>query len=317
MKREKWIAEALSAWLDEALRTESDVASVGLPPMDVRHFLACLAKAKGFRAEDFSLALAGFGVDETGLRVLVNKAGLRQLAHVAVDLNTAAAWRNAHQQHPRIIALARGRHPGVHTLRHFAPARSRELARAILRRAAQDETFTKGNSRHRELLERLAEARELEPLCSLESVADFLAAWENHTVTSAEEAPLRALPVLGLLADDQLFEKAQNLELRLERNLDLTGKVLDVRRHQLAAMRERFAKRKDRASDSVSWICSTVSRCSSESRHRKLARPLHWARQRRSSRRRKKSCRNRRILRRMTNLSPPMRRMMPTMAKAS
>lgn len=247
MKREKWIAEALCAWLDETLRTESDVAREGLPPMDVGHFLRCLARSANFVAADCSLALTGFGIDETALRTLAKKAGLRRLANVAVDMNTAAAWRNTHQQHPRIIALARGRHPGVHTLRHFAPARSRDLARALLRRAAADETFIKGNARHRELLERLAEVRELEPLRSLECVADFLATWERHAAMSAEKAPLRALPVLGLLADDELFEKTKNIELQLQRNLELTEKALEMRRQELAAKRERFGKWKDRA----------------------------------------------------------------------
>ncbi|HLG14422.1 MAG TPA: hypothetical protein VJH03_07970 [Blastocatellia bacterium] len=128
MTREQLIAQALVAWLDDALRTERDVASEGLPDMDVGWFLAQLAGLSGFPVEQVSLALVGFGAKETDLRALADKHGLRKLRHLATDLNSAAAWRNEHKQHPRIIALARGRHPSVHTLKHFAQAHSRDLA---------------------------------------------------------------------------------------------------------------------------------------------------------------------------------------------
>ena len=200
----------------------------------------------GFRAEEVSLALAGFKLTATDLRALADANGLRKLRHVAADLNTAAWWRNEHQKHPRILAFARGRHPGVHTLRHFAPARSRELARALLLSAAQDAGFTGGRSRHRELLERLANTPDLEPLRSLETVADFLAAWSQHTVSATDDAPLRALPVLGLLADDQIFATSKNVELRLVRNLEVIQTILDARRHQLARLRDQFGKWKNR-----------------------------------------------------------------------
>jgi Holliday junction resolvasome RuvABC ATP-dependent DNA helicase subunit len=244
--REQLIAQALVAWLDEALQTERDVAREGLPDMDVGWFLARLAQLPSFPVEQVSLALVGFGVRETDLRALADKRGLRELRHLATDLNTAAAWRNEHKQHPRIIALARGRHPGVHTLRHFAPARSRDLARALLLHAADDKTFTNGYALLHDLLERLANSPELESLRSLESIADFLAEWSKHARTKPDEAPLLALPQLGLLADDELFGAGTALELRLARNLEVTHQLLQLPRNQFGELRERLKKMRNR-----------------------------------------------------------------------
>lgn len=246
MTRERLIAQALVAWLDDALRTERDVAREGLPDMDVGSFLTQLARLPGFPVEQVSLALVNFGVKETDLRALADKHGLRKLRHLATDLNSAAAWRNEHKQHPRIIALARGRHPGVHTLKHFAPARSRDLARALLLRIADDESFTSGRLPQHNLLERLANSPELEPLRSLESIADFLAAWSKQAGAKPDEAPLLALPELGLLADDELFDAGTALELRLARNLEVIQQMLHAQRNQFGKLRERLTKMRNR-----------------------------------------------------------------------
>jgi hypothetical protein len=220
MTREQLIAQALVAWLHDALRSERDVAREGLPDMDVRSFLTQLAGLlKGFPEEQVSLALVGFGVTTTELRALADRHGLRKMRHLETDLNTAASWRNLHKQHPRILALARGRHPGVHTLKHFAPARSRDLARALLLDVAGDKKFTYGLVPHRDLLERLANSPELESLRSLESIADFLASWSKNAGTKPNDAPLLALPELGLLVDNQFFSPGTTPELRLARNL--------------------------------------------------------------------------------------------------
>lgn len=242
MTRERLIAQALVTWLDDALRIERDVAREGLPDMDVSRFLAQLARLPGFPIEQVSLALVGFGVTETDLRALADKHGLRKLRHLATDLNSAAAWRNEHKEHPRIIALARGRHPGVHTLKHFAPARSRELARALLLYAADDESFTNRRGPLSDLLKRLANSPELEPLRSLESIADFLAKWSKYAGAKPDEAPFLALPELGLLADDELFTAGTALELRLARNLEIIQQLLHAPRNQFGKLRERLTK---------------------------------------------------------------------------
>lgn len=242
MTRERFIAQALVAWLDDVWRTEHDVAGEGLPDMDVGWFLAQLARLPSFPVEQVSLALVGFGVKETDLRALADKHGLRKLRHLATDLNSAAAWRNEHKQHPRIIALARGRHPGVHTLKHFAPAHSRDLARALLLHAADDGNFPNG----RELLDRLANSPELESLRSLESIADFLAEWSKHAGTKPDEAPSLALPQLGLLTDDELFDAGTAMELRLARNLEVIQQLLYAPRNQFGKLRERLTKMRNR-----------------------------------------------------------------------
>ena len=246
MTRERLIAQALVAWLNDALRTERDVAREGLPDMDVGWFLKQLARLPSFPVEQASLALVGFGIKETDLRALADKNGLSKLRHLATDLNSAAAWRNEHKRHPRIIAFARGRHPGVHTLKHFAPARSRDLARALLLHAANDEGFTNGRAVQRNLLERLAQDPELEPLCSLENVADFLAEWSKHAGTKPDKAPLLALPQLGVLADDELFDAGTAVELRLARNIEVTQQLLQAPRNQLSKVRERLTKLRNR-----------------------------------------------------------------------
>jgi Holliday junction resolvasome RuvABC ATP-dependent DNA helicase subunit len=243
--RERFIAQALVAWLDDALRTERDVASVGLPDMDVGSFLTQLARLPSFPVEQVSLALVNFGMNETDLRALADRHGLRKLKHLATDLNSAAAWRNEHKQHPRIIALARGRHPGVHTLKHFAPARSRDLARALLLRSASDESFTSGRIPQHDLLERLANSPELEQLRSLEPIADFLSEWSKQAGKKPDEAPLLALPELGLLADDNLFDASTALELRLARNLEVIQQLLNAQRNQFGKLRERLTKRRN------------------------------------------------------------------------
>lgn len=246
MTRERLIAQAIVAWLDDALRTERDVACEGLPNLDVGWFLAQLARLPGFPVEQVSLALAGFGVTETDLRALADKHGLRNLHHIATDLNSAAAWRNEHKKHPRILALARGRHPGVHTLKHFASAHSRDLARALLLSAANNKSFTGGRIPQHNLLERLANSPELETLRSLESIADFLAKWSKHAGSKPDEAPLLALPELGLLMDNDLFNCGTALELRLARNLEVIQHLLHSQRNQFDNLRERFMKIRNR-----------------------------------------------------------------------
>src|SRR5438552_3190999 len=65
------------------------------------------------------------------------------------------------------------------------------------------------------------------------TVADFLAAWAKHAGSKPDEAPLLALPELGLLADDRLFDSGMAVERRLARNLEITQQLLHAQRNQL------------------------------------------------------------------------------------
>ena len=241
MTREQLIAQALASWIQEKLASERDIAREGLPAMDVGYFLKALALLEAFPSSDFSIALAGFGHSTTALRSLANKAGLKSIRDIADDFNAAAAWRNNRRNHRRILALARGRHPGVHTLKHFAPPHSRELARAVLEWAILNGDIASTGAQ-RNLLQMLANSLQLEPLRSLELVADFLAAWSQLTQTDPNDAPRQALPQLGLLADPALFTKPDALEIRLVRNLETSAQLMDAAPTMLRQRRAQIEK---------------------------------------------------------------------------
>lgn len=193
MTREQLVAQSLVAWLGQMLSRAADAAREALPLMDVEHFFREVAALREFRSEDFSVALAGFGVSETRLRELAEAAGLR-LAAVTDDLHVAAEWRNDRAHHPRILAFARGLHPGVSTLRHFDEPRSHDLARALLEWAKDGSRFC-ANSVQRSLLESLG-AESLGDLLSLESVTRFLrhgASSETRMSTTLRAAHCRTL----------------------------------------------------------------------------------------------------------------------------
>jgi Holliday junction resolvasome RuvABC ATP-dependent DNA helicase subunit len=242
MTRHELIAQALVSWLTEALKTTRAVSREGLPRMDVAHFFTALGRIADFPAEEFSIALVDFGPEATDLRALADAHGLSALREIAGDLNAAGAWRNDRKNHPRIIALARGRHPGVHTLKHFSKAKSRDLATALLKWAADEEMFTGGIGAQRTLLTRLADSPQVASLRSLEAAADFLAAWLALRAERPNDAPRLALTELGLLADPQLFRNLDELELRLVRNGEITQLLLNAPPYQFAKMRERMTK---------------------------------------------------------------------------
>ena len=85
--------------------------------MDVERFLQLLGDAK-LNLSPVSMALVGYGLSDTDLKMQMNNFGL-PVDHLSTDLHAAARWRNAPMTHPCIIALAVGRHPGVSTLAHF------------------------------------------------------------------------------------------------------------------------------------------------------------------------------------------------------
>ena len=215
------VSEALAAWILSRLGDEIDFAREGLPEIDVVSLLQALS-AGDLPAGGFSLALVGFDTTEEELRATADASGLGGLAGVTLDLHVATEWRNDREQHPRIIALARGYNPSVHGLRFFSRATSEQLADFLLGWAENEPVFTT-TPQHRVLLERLRNARGLRSIRTLEGVAAFLAAW-GQAGDEAIGRPRDVLPELGLLRDPRLFE-ADDLAKRLEHNLRVGERV--------------------------------------------------------------------------------------------
>ncbi len=239
MTREQLVSQALVSWLAGTLRTDSDVAREALPAMDVAYFLRALVAVPGFEPQNYSLVLAGFGVDQARLRELAEDAGLTTLRGLADDLYTAAAWRNDRANNPNIIAVARGWHPGVSTLKHFEAARSRDLVQALLEWALANNRFC-ANGAQRELIEVLRRTESLADIQSLESVTSFLAAWSAARAANQNDAPRVALPHLGLLGDPALFADVNKLESRLIQNRDTTRQIIDTSAYQIRTLRKRI-----------------------------------------------------------------------------
>ena len=241
MTREQVIAQSMSCWISEKIQTEKDFLRKSLPMMDVGYFLQTLSQIGGINFSEVSIALAGFGHDTTMLRSLANTAGLAAIRDITDDIYTAAIWRNNRNSHSRIIALARGKHPGLSTLKHFSPSHSRELARAVLEWAKSNVAFDSTGA-HRNLLQMLANSPQLESLRSLEMVADFLATWSHHSQTDANGAPRKALSELGLLADPLLFADPNALEVRLTKNLETSAQLMDAPPTMLRQRRAQIEK---------------------------------------------------------------------------
>ncbi len=239
--REQINAQAFASWIEQNLDIEKDMKRDSLPFIDIEYFLFALANIKNFKPEEFSIALAGFGQDSTTLRSLANRAGLNNLNSIADDFNAAAAWRNSRQLHPRIIALAHGQQPGVHTLKHFATPQSKDLAKAVLSWAVTGDDFAASGAQ-KELLSLLKDSEPLKSLRSLDTIGEFLASWSNYRQIDPNDAPRRALPVLGILADPDVFADLKNLESRLINNLELTDKIMGETPSQIRQKRVRFEK---------------------------------------------------------------------------
>ena len=236
------VAQAVAVWLGDAVRSEADVAREALPAMDVPHFMRSLASIEGLVPKRYALVLAGFGTDEVRLRELARAANLEQLAGISDSLNVAAAWRNNRSNYPNIIALARGWHPGVSTLKHFERARSHDLVTALLDWALASGLFS-SNAIQRELLEALKNSQALGNILSLESVTAFLSEWSGVRTRDANDAPRAALPHLGILADPSVFAHAGKLEARLVLNRDTTQRMIDTPASQIRALRKRLNSR--------------------------------------------------------------------------
>ena len=191
--------------------------------MDMAHFLRALVEL-GVDASGASLALVGYGMSGTDLRERMTALGLA-VGHVTADLHVAAKWRNDPTAHPNIVALARGRHPGVSTLAHFPRGDTRGFARDLLRWASEPDADLTPTVPQRALLSALAENASLEPLVSLSAVTDFLATWEEGRLDDELGAPRRALPHLGMLPDRNVLVAPDAIAERLLRNFNLTQEI--------------------------------------------------------------------------------------------
>lgn len=254
MSREAYIARAVALQVAAAIREGGHFFCEQLPPMEIARFLAVLA-AETYDASDVSLALVGYQLSDTNLHEEVRAARL-VIGSVTTDLHVAAKWRNEPHDHPTIIALATGRHPGVSTLAHFQQGTPRGFALELLKwaqkssgastpqQATPGSTPTQGvlatTPQQKALLETLAnENPDLSPLISLSGVAEFLSEWEKQRVTSELDAPRRALPRLGMLPDRNLLSASNEIAERLLKNFNLTQDITKMPARRLEDVRRR------------------------------------------------------------------------------
>ncbi len=245
MNQAEYISQAVASWILERLKKESDFSCEGLPSLDVSHFFRCLAADPAFPQENFSIALAGFGMPTSELENQARRAGFSRIVAVSDDLHIAAEWRNDRNTHPRSIALASGYPAGVHTLSHYGRPKSSDLAVSLLTWAAsrisEDEALPEVHAR---LLNEIAQSSVLNPLRSLEACAQYLHLWDQLIPDHRNQAPCHALSALGLLADPQLFE-ADPIGDRLALNLQIVGQIKQLRTSSLSKLETRVGKYKD------------------------------------------------------------------------
>jgi len=247
--RSQLTSEALASWTGGALaRGETSLARQELPDLDLRCFFRALAEME-WLPKDISIALVGFGADVKALEQTGERAGLHGIAHVAVDLHEAAAWRNDRKRHPVIIAYARGAVTGVNTLRHFTGPSSRDLALTLLAWAMRQPSFTQTEA-HKRLLTELGSLVENEDVFSFEQVRAFLEAWSDG---SGIGAPREALPALGLLRDPSLFAEANLIRDRLERNGAMMSTLRDRSAGQMGAVGKRLQRTLDKAKNKADF----------------------------------------------------------------
>jgi Holliday junction resolvasome RuvABC ATP-dependent DNA helicase subunit len=263
MTAPEYVSIALSCWIYDKLNSENDFAREGLPAIDVEIFfqqlVACgsLLEGQSFKAEEFSIAISGLGVNTTDMQVIAQRVGLTGIIEFADDLHVAAEWRNNRSRHPRTIALAGNYNAGVHTLGHYARPASSDLARLLLEDARENLSTRVPASPeiHRHLLSELLKAPELESLLSLESCSEFLARWDELRPKEGNRAPLLALPALGLLVDEGLFEE-DHISKRLALNLTITQQIRTMRTSALQALPRRYRNptRKQDVVDAVTAV---------------------------------------------------------------
>ena len=221
--------------------------------MDVRHFLDVLLN-EADNVTNISLALVGYGLSDTGLGNILNAQGL-QITYATTDLHVAAKWRNDPTVHTNIIALAKGRHPGVSTLAHFPQGNSREFAKTLLAWAQGPQAALASTPAQERLLAELANDNTLSPLLSLNGIAEFLAAWKLAQAKDELDAPRSVLPRLGILPDRHLLDAADSVAQRLKNNFDLTQELVKMPGHRFEMIRMRL---KDQGPDQYTKKMKTL-----------------------------------------------------------
>ena len=237
-----YIAQAAALQAAAAIREDSHLFCDQLPSMDVDRFVVALSQQTA-DPRDVSLALVGYQLSETDLRERLNAHGF-PAGHVTTDLHAAAKWRNNPSNHPKVIALATGRYPGVSTLAHFRRGEPREFARRLLRWARTSEAHLASTPPQRDLLKVLAEGSDLSPLVSLTGVAEFLATWEELRRDNELDAPRRALPRLGILPDRNLLRASGEIADRLLKNFRLTREIAKMAGSRLQQIRRQVSRRR-------------------------------------------------------------------------
>ena len=241
MSGEAYLAQAVALQAAAAIREDGHLFCDQLPSMDVGRFLVALGELTDDPGA-VSLALVGYRLSETDLRDQVNALGF-PAGHVTTDLHVAARWRNDPSGHRKIIALAKGRHPGVSTLAHFRRGDPRRFAQELLRWARTAEAQLASTPPQRDLLEILAEDSDLSPLVSLTRVAAFLATWAEFRADNKLDAPRRALPRLGLLPDRNLLSASSDFAGRLLKNFTLSREIAEMAGSRLQEIRRRVNRR--------------------------------------------------------------------------
>lgn len=254
MSRQAYIARAAALQAAAAIKTGDHFFCEQLPPMEVGFFLAVL-RDETDDASAVSLALVGYQLSDMDLREKLDSIQL-DIGSVTTDLHVAAKWRNEPKDHPMIVALATGRHPGVSTLAHFSQGNPRVFALELLKwaqksalaskpqQAAPGSTPMQGvlatTPQQKALLATLVdESLELSPLISLSGVAGFLSEWEQQQVKDELDAPRRALPRLGMLPDRNLLSETSDIADRLLKNFNLTQEIAKMSGSRLEDFRRR------------------------------------------------------------------------------
>lgn len=258
MTAAEYTAIALSHWILSRINDDNDFAREGLPSLDLLTFFSELANSDRFPSSKFSIAIAGMGFTMPDIQMTAERAKLSGIIEFTDDLHVAALWRNNRDAHPRTIAIASGYNAGVHTLGHYARPTSIDLAKTLL-----EDAHSKLGSRyagspdvHRFLLSELSRNEALSSLLSLESIAEFLASWDSLRNQHGNRAPLLALPSLGLLTDESLFE-SDSIGKRLEKNLETAQLIRTLRTSALrktARRRYRDPARQDLLNEAVNAV---------------------------------------------------------------
>jgi Holliday junction resolvasome RuvABC ATP-dependent DNA helicase subunit len=241
MTKEQLVAQAVARWISLPGVRGRDFMREALPLMDVGWFFSALAGQEEFNSSDVSIAIAGFPLSATDLEVAFRESGLRGLRGLTDDLHVAADWRNNRSEHPVIISLAHGWHPGVSTLDHFGSAQSKDLTYELVDWAETSGALTV-NDLQLELL-RALRSGEIADLLSLDSVSSFLASWFAARDQDTLDAPRAALPQLGLFADPGLFSRPGEIGARLLANFKVVAQVKDAAATALRAVERNLNKR--------------------------------------------------------------------------